>query len=106
MSESEIRNIIEAALLAAGRSFGLAELSQLFEDGQRPSPTAIRSALDALAQDYAGRPIEMHHTNAGFRIQVRRQYAAAVARLWPERAPRYSRALLRTLALIAYTQAL
>ena len=104
MSESEIRNVIEAALLAAGRSLSLAELSQLFEDGQRPSPTAIRGALDALAQDYAGRPIEMHQTNAGFRIQVRRQYAAAVVRLWPERPQRYSRALLETLALIAYRQ--
>jgi len=104
MNESEIRNVIEAALLAAGRSLGLSELSQLFEDGQRPSPTAIRAALDALAQDYAGRPIEIHETNAGFRVQVRRHYAAAVARLWPERPQRYSRALLETLALIGYRQ--
>jgi segregation and condensation protein B len=104
MSESEIRNIIEAALLAAGRSLSLSELSQLFEDGARPSPTAIRDALDALEQDYAGRPIEIHETNSGFRVQVRRQYAATVARLWPERPQRYSRALLETLALIAYRQ--
>jgi segregation and condensation protein B len=104
MNESEIRNVIEAALLAAGRSLGLSELSQLFEDGQRPSPTAIRAALDALAQDYAGRAIEIHETNAGFRVQVRRQYAAPVARLWPERPQRYSRALLETLALIGYRQ--
>src|SRR5579863_10458554 len=104
MSESEIRNVIEAALLAAGRSLSLSDLSQLFEDGQRPAPTSIRAALDALAQDYAGRPIEMFESHSGFRIQVRRQYAAAVARLWPERPQRYSRALLETLALIAYRQ--
>jgi segregation and condensation protein B len=104
MSESEIRNIIEAALLAAGRSLTLAELAQLFEDRGRPSPSALREAIEALREDYASRPIEIQETAAGFRIQVRRQYAAAVARLWPERPQRYSRALLETLALIAYRQ--
>ncbi|MGA8705362.1 MAG: SMC-Scp complex subunit ScpB [Steroidobacteraceae bacterium] len=104
MNESQIRNTLEAALLAAGRSLTLSELSQLFEDGERPSPSDIRAAIELLSQDYAGRPIEIHETNAGFRIQIRRQYAATVARLWPERPQRYSRALLETLALIAYRQ--
>jgi len=104
MSESEIRNIIEAALLAAGRSLTLAEIAQLFEDRNRPSASALREAIGSLQQDYASRPIEIQETAAGFRIQVRRQYAAAVARLWPERPQRYSRALLETLALIAYRQ--
>lgn len=104
MSESEIRNIIEAALLAAGRSLTLAEIGQLFEDRARPAPSALREAIESLTQDYASRPIEIQETAAGFRIQVRRQYAAAVARLWPERPQRYSRALLETLALIAYRQ--
>jgi len=104
MSESEIRNIIEAALLAAGRSLTLAEIAQLFEERGRPSPSALREAIEALSQDYGSRPIEIQETAAGFRIQVRRQYATAVARLWPERPQRYSRALLETLALIAYRQ--
>lgn len=104
MSESEIRNIIEAALLAAGRSLTLAELAQLFEDKGRPSPAALREAIESLRQDYAGRPIEIQETAGGFRTQVRRQYANSVARLWPERPQRYSRALLETLALIAYRQ--
>jgi len=104
MSESEIKNTLEAALLAAGRPLPLSDLSQLFEDGRRPSPTDIRAALDALRQDYAGRAVEIQEVHSGFRIQVRRQYAAAVARLWPERPQRYSRALLETLALIAYRQ--
>jgi segregation and condensation protein B len=104
MSESEIRNIIEAALLAAGRSLTLAEIGQLFEDRGRPAPSALREAIESLSQDYASRPIEIQETAAGFRIQVRRQYASAVARLWPERPQRYSRALLETLALIAYRQ--
>jgi segregation and condensation protein B len=104
MSEREIRNIIEAALLAAGRSLSLSELALLFDEQPRPAPTAIRAALDELAQEYAERSIEIHETGGGFRIQVRRRYATAVARLWPERPQRYSRALLETLALIAYRQ--
>ena len=104
MSDSEIRNIIEAALLAAGKSLSLGDLSLLFDEPQRPQPAAIRAAIDALALDYAGRPIEVQETGAGFRVQIRRQYAGAVSRLWPERPQRYSRALLETLALIAYRQ--
>jgi len=104
MSASDTRNIIEAALLAAGKSLTVSELSQLFDEPERPQPAAIRAALDALAQDYSGRPIELKETGAGWRIQVRRAYAATVARLWPERPQRYSRALLETLALIAYRQ--
>jgi segregation and condensation protein B len=104
MSASEIRNIIEAALLAAGKSVTLNELSQLFDEQERPDTPAIRGAIDSLAADYADRPIEIKETGAGWRVQVRRAYGATVARLWPERPPRYSRALLETLALIAYRQ--
>src|SRR5450631_806406 len=104
MSNSEIRNIIEAALLAAGKSLSLSELSLLFDETQRPEPAAIRAAIEALAQDYVARPIEIQETGGGFRVQIRRQYAGTVSRLWPERPQRYSRALLETLALIAYRQ--
>src|SRR5450755_4247290 len=106
MSNSEIRNIIEAALLAAGKSLSLSELSLLFDETQRPEPAAVRAAIEALAQDYVARPIEIQETGGGFRVQVRRQYAGTVSRLWPERPQRYSRALLETLALIAYRQPL
>ncbi len=104
MSQSEIRNTIEAALLAAGKSLTVNELSQLFEESERPTAPSVRAALEELAADYAARVVELTETGAGFRIQVRRQYAAAVARLWPERPQRYSRALLETLSLIAYRQ--
>jgi len=103
-SAGEIQNVIEAALLAAGKSLTLSELSQVFDEGTRPTPAAIRGALEALAAGCAGRAIELKETGAGFRLQVRREYAGAVARLWPERPQRYSRALLETLALIAYRQ--
>src|SRR6267378_2987416 len=104
MSESYVRNVIEAALLAAGTPLPVAEITRLFEDSARPSAQQVRAALAALAAEYSGRGIELKETASGFRIQVRRELAAEISRLWPERAARYSRALLETLALIAYRQ--
>ncbi|HWW32842.1 MAG TPA: SMC-Scp complex subunit ScpB [Steroidobacteraceae bacterium] len=104
MSESYIRNVVEAALLAAGQPLPLAELARLFEEGARPTTQQLQVALEALAAEYQGRGIELKHTAGGYRIQVRRELAAEISRLWPERAARYSRALLETLALIAYRQ--
>lgn len=104
MIDTEVRNVVEAALFAAGKSLTINELSQLFEESDRPTAAGIREALEQLSQEFAARPIEIKETGAGFRVQVRKQYAPAVARLWPERPQRYSRALLETLALIAYRQ--
>jgi len=104
MNESYIRNVIEAALLAAGGPVPVAELVRLFDDAVRPSTQALRQVLESLAAEYEGRGIELKETAGGFRIQVRRELAGEISRLWPERAARYSRALLETLALIAYRQ--
>ena len=104
MNESYIRNVIEAALLAAGGPLAVAELMRLFDDAVRPSAQALREALASLGAEYEGRGIELTETASGFRIQVRRGLADEISRLWPERAARYSRALLETLALIAYRQ--
>ena len=104
MNENHVRNVIEAGLLAAGRSLTLDELAQLFGETERPLPSAVRAALDALDADYSARAIELRETASGVRIQVRRDFATEVSRLWPERPQKYSRALLETLALIAYRQ--
>jgi len=104
MNEHYLRNVIEAALLAAGRPVPPAELIQLFDENARPSSEQLRAAIDALAAEYGARGIELKETASGVRIQVRRELAAEVSRLWPERPVRYSRALLETLALIAYRQ--
>src|SRR5262245_54685201 len=104
MNESFIKNVVEAAMLAAGRPLQVAELAELFDELTRPAVPAIREALASLEQDYVGRGIEVKETATGFRIQVRRDVANEGSRLWPERPPRYSRALLETLALIAYRQ--
>jgi segregation and condensation protein B len=104
MNEHYLRNVIEAALLAAGRPVQATELMQLFEEAVRPTLEQVRAAIDTLASEYAGRGIELKETAGGVRIQVRRELAGEVSRLWPERPARYSRALLETLALIAYRQ--
>lgn len=104
MSDAPLKIVIEAALLAAGRPLALEDFCALFEDTERPEPAQVRAALDALRVDYEGRGIELMETASGFRVQVRRELAEAVSRLWPERPQRYSRALLETLALIAYRQ--
>jgi segregation and condensation protein B len=104
MSESYIKNVIEAALLAAGQPLPLAELGRLFDEERRPSQQQLHAALETLEQEYAGRGIELKQTASGFSIRVRSELAAEISRLWPERAVRYSRALLETLALIAYRQ--
>jgi segregation and condensation protein B len=104
MNESHIRNVIEAALLAAGKPLQPAELVQLFDESARPEMLEIHTALEALTAEYSSRGIEIKETAAGFRIQVRREMANEISRLWPERPARYSRALLETLALVAYRQ--
>lgn len=104
MSESYVRNVVEGALLAAGKPLTVPELGQLFEESARPDAGVIREALTELAAGYEGRALELKETASGFRVQVRQQYAQEISRLWPERAQRYSRALLETLALIAYRQ--
>src|ERR1700730_14908294 len=104
MNEFYTRNVLEAALLAAGKPLQIAELGQLFDENTRPKVDDIRATLDALAAEYSNRGLEVKETAAGFRIQVRREFASEISRLWPERPARYSRALLETLALIAYRQ--
>jgi segregation and condensation protein B len=104
MNESFLKNVIEAALFAAGRPLTVVQLTQLFDAHVRPATADVRAQLAALAADYETRGIEMKETASGFRVQVRGALAAEISRLWPERPPRFSRALLETLALIAYRQ--
>jgi segregation and condensation protein B len=104
MNEQYLRNVVEAGLLASSRSLALDELAALFGESDQPSHAEIRAALAQLAQEYASRALELKETARGVRIQVRRDFATEVSRLWPERPKRYSRALLETLALIAYRQ--
>ncbi|MBU0500212.1 MAG: SMC-Scp complex subunit ScpB [Gammaproteobacteria bacterium] len=104
MSEPSLKLILEALLMAAGRAVPLDEMLELFDNLTRPDRMQLREALDELRRDYAGRAIELAETGGGFRIQVREGFSQQVSRLWEEKPPRYSRALLETLAIIAYRQ--
>jgi segregation and condensation protein B len=104
MSDAYFKNVIEAALLAAGRPVPVSELQQIFDEHSRPSTKEMRAVLEALAADYEGRGVTIKETANGFRFQVRTEFAHEVSRLWPDRPKKYSRALLETLALIAYRQ--
>ena len=99
-----LRNVCEAALLAAGRPLTVEQIAELFDEAERPGNQQVRMALEALSADYATRGIELREVSTGFRVQVRAEAAGVVSRLWQERPAKYSRALLETLALIAYRQ--
>jgi segregation and condensation protein B len=103
MSDSYIKNVIEAALLAAARPVPVAEIAQIFDE-PRPTPKEIRGVLEQLTADYEGRGVCVRETANGFRFQVRTELSREVSRLWPDRPRKYTRALLETLALIAYRQ--
>ncbi len=104
MDRDQIKYIVEAALLAAGRPLSLDQLRDLFGDEQPLSRTEIREALDALSRDYAGRGIGLGEVASGFRIEVRSSMSPWLTKLWEERPPRYSRALMETLSIVAYRQ--
>jgi segregation and condensation protein B len=104
MSENYLKNVLEAALLAAARPVSLSELAQIFDEQSRPTHKELRALLDQLTADYEGRGVAIRETANGFRFQVRSEFAQEVSRLWPDRPRKYSRALLETLALIAYRQ--
>ena len=105
MPREQFKNIVEAALLAAGRNLTIDHLLALFTDEtEPPGRDQIREVLAQLEREYSGRGIELRETGSGFRLQVRQAFAPWVGRLWEERPQRYSRALLETLAIIAYRQ--
>jgi len=92
-------------MLAAGRALTIDDFLALFEGStQAPDRAELRTALDALGESLDGRAVELVQVASGYRLQVRKEYSAWLGGLFAERPPRYSRALLETLALIAYRQ--
>lgn len=104
MNDQYVRNVIEAALLAAGRPLAADELVALFDERDGSSADEVRTAIASLQVDYQTRGIELVEVASGYRIQIRSAVAQPVSRLWQERPTKYSRALLETLALVAYRQ--
>lgn len=104
MTPDELKSVVEGALFAAGRALSIEQLQALFEEGHAPDAGSLRAVLSALAADYDGRGVQLQQVSSGWRFQVRTEVGPWVSRLWEERPQRYSRALLETLALIAYRQ--
>lgn len=99
-----IQNIVEAALLTAGRPLNIDQLRELFDEAERPARQVMEHVLMQLELSCRDRGFELRKVASGYRFQVRQEYATWVARLFEEKPQRYSRALLETLALIAYRQ--
>ncbi len=104
MTPEKIQAIIEAALMVAGHPLTIAAMQNLFTEEERPSTSDIKATLTAIKQRYEDGGIELHEVASGFRFQARPEYSPWLSRLWEERAARYSRAFMETLALIAYRQ--
>lgn len=101
-SPAEAKRILEAALLASPEPVGIPELKRLF-DGE-VSPDTVRNLLGELAEEWQGRAVELVSVASGWRFQTRPDFQPYLERLSPEKLPRYSRAVLETLAIIAYRQ--
>ena len=104
---AKLKQIVEGALMAAGEPLSVDRLVKLFKRGELDPGEGrhlIREALRELGEEAAGRGYELKRVASGFRFQVRGELSEWIGRLWEEKPPRYSRALLETLALIAYKQ--
>ncbi len=104
MQIEQLKSIIEAALLASTQPMTMHHLGDLFNEADDVGHEQIARALEALAGDCEGRGVELKEVASGFRYQVRQDVHPWISRMWTERPSRYSRALLETLALIAYRQ--
>jgi segregation and condensation protein B len=104
MQIEQLKPIIEAALLASTQPMTVHQLGDLFNETDEVDHGQIARALEALGEDCTGRGIELKEVASGFRYQVRQDVHPWISRMWTEKPSRYSRALLETLALIAYRQ--
>lgn len=100
----DIKHIVEAILFAAHRPMSVKQIQQVFPELEQPELIEIQAAIDAIIDDYRPRPIELKSIASGYRFQVKAELSPWVARLFEEKPPKYSRALMETLAIIAYRQ--
>ena len=105
MNSEKLKPILEALFAAADKPLSVNQIFELFVgDIEQPGKDDIRQAVNELVERYENCGIELKQVASGFRFQIRSDYETWVARLWEQKPPRYSRALMETLALIAYRQ--
>ena len=100
----EIKRIVEAILFAANRPMTCKDIQGVFPEIEQPEIDEIKAAVEDIAAEYQSRPIELKQVASGYRFQVRQELSRWIQRLSEEKPPKYSRALLETLAIIAYRQ--
>lgn len=104
IAPEQLQCIVEAAIMVAGSPLTIAQIQRLFDEAEQPSTADIRTAIKAIQEQYTNRGIELREVASGFQFQAKTEFSAWLCKLWEERPPRYSRALLETLSLIAYRQ--
>lgn len=104
MDETELKNLIEALLMSSDKPLLMEQFLSVFDEWQVPERRAILNALEQLAEEYQGRSIELRQLASGWSIQTKEKYGVWISRLQTEKPGKYSRALLETLAIIAYRQ--
>jgi len=104
MDPDKLKQYVEAALLAAGQPMTLAQMNGLFDEDEQPGHSLLRQALAALDAELEDRAVELVEVAGGYRLQIRQKLMPVISKMWTEKPPKYSRALLETLAIIAYRQ--
>jgi len=104
LDKERIKKIVEGALFSSGQPMNIDRLGSLFFDEERPSKDEFKEALAELQKVYSDRGVVLKEVASGYRFQVKEEFGEWVSRLWDEKPVRYSRALLETLALVAYRQ--
>ena len=102
--DNKVKMIVEGLLLTAGKPLTLDNIAQVFSEEERPDKNELKSVMQAIHSDCNDRGFELKQVASGYRFQVKQELSEWVAKLWEEKPPRYTRALLETLALIAYRQ--
>src|SRR5438105_2128116 len=104
MDMTQLQNILEAALMVAGRPLTIQAMQKLFDEAEQPAVPTIKEALSALQERYAESGVIVCEVASGYQFQAKTELSSWLCKLWEERPPRYSKAFLETLALIAYRQ--
>jgi segregation and condensation protein B len=104
MDEQELKSIVEALLLSANEPLSLDKLLEVFEQWQKPNKEELMAVIQSLKEEYISRSFELTQVATGFIIQTKKEYGVWISRLQIEKPTKYSRALLETLAIIAYKQ--
>ena len=102
--DNKVKMIIEGLLLAASRPLNLSEIAQVFDEDERPDKKELKKIIEVIEADCSDRGFELQEVASGYRFQVKQELSSWVGKLWDEKPPRYTRALLEILALIAYKQ--